>query len=247
MATAKRKTTKRATKAMSRKRRGTGKRELVKNQAGNFFARRTGRRSVQGDGRARSLAVSGSAPEGEDHRKARARRSRRPQTLAAERQGGPMDFIGLARGRTRHRRAREVGDAGRRSRRHLRHDRDRDRRRDGRAAGIRAARSVSMRRDSRRDGWSRFSAPCCCCSCTARCSPDLAARGSKSARTCRGPTDWMPCSVFPGQPTQRIVPPLLPPTLQPRKRPASAGGEVVELPNDSNGRCAGIEPATPGL
>jgi hypothetical protein len=26
---------------MSRKRRGAGKRELVKNQAGNFFARRT--------------------------------------------------------------------------------------------------------------------------------------------------------------------------------------------------------------
>jgi hypothetical protein len=41
IATAKRKTTKRVTKAMSRKRRGTGKRELVKNQAGDFFARRT--------------------------------------------------------------------------------------------------------------------------------------------------------------------------------------------------------------
>ena len=42
MATPKRKGTKRVTKAMSRKRRGTGKRELVKNQAGDFFARRTG-------------------------------------------------------------------------------------------------------------------------------------------------------------------------------------------------------------
>jgi hypothetical protein len=41
MATPKRKTVKRATKAMSRKRRGAGKRELVKNQAGDFFARRT--------------------------------------------------------------------------------------------------------------------------------------------------------------------------------------------------------------
>ena len=57
MATAKRKTTKRATKAMSRKRRGTGKRELVKNQAGDFFARRTGTgRFKEMDERGRSLS-----------------------------------------------------------------------------------------------------------------------------------------------------------------------------------------------
>jgi hypothetical protein len=42
MATPKRKGLKRATETTaSRKRRGTGKRELVKNQAGDFFARRT--------------------------------------------------------------------------------------------------------------------------------------------------------------------------------------------------------------
>ena len=57
MATPKRKTTKRVTKAMSRKRRGTGKRELVKNQAGDFFARRTGTgRFKEMDERGRSLS-----------------------------------------------------------------------------------------------------------------------------------------------------------------------------------------------
>jgi hypothetical protein len=57
MATPKRKTTKRATKAMSRKRRGTGKRELVKNQAGDFFARRTGGGQFKEmDARGRSLS-----------------------------------------------------------------------------------------------------------------------------------------------------------------------------------------------
>jgi hypothetical protein len=56
MATPKRKTTKRVTKAMSRKRRGTGKRELVKNQAGDFFARRTATgRFKEMDQRGRSL------------------------------------------------------------------------------------------------------------------------------------------------------------------------------------------------
>jgi hypothetical protein len=56
MATPKRKTTKRVTKAMSRKRRGNGKRELVKNQAGDFFARRTGSgRFKEMDERGRSL------------------------------------------------------------------------------------------------------------------------------------------------------------------------------------------------
>jgi hypothetical protein len=56
MATPKRKTTKRATTA-SRKRRGTGKRELVKNQAGDFFARRTGGGQFKEmDARGRSLS-----------------------------------------------------------------------------------------------------------------------------------------------------------------------------------------------
>jgi hypothetical protein len=42
---------------MSRKRRGNGKRELVKNQAGDFFARRTGSgRFKEMDERGRSLA-----------------------------------------------------------------------------------------------------------------------------------------------------------------------------------------------
>lgn len=57
MATPKRKTVKRATKAMSRKRRGTGKRELVKTQAGDFFARRTkGGQFREMDERGRSLS-----------------------------------------------------------------------------------------------------------------------------------------------------------------------------------------------
>ena len=42
---------------MSRKRRGTGKRELVKNQAGDFFARRTGGGQFKDmDARGRSLS-----------------------------------------------------------------------------------------------------------------------------------------------------------------------------------------------
>jgi hypothetical protein len=58
MATPKRNTTKRASKAIGRKRRGTGKRELVKNQAGEFFARRTGSgRFKEMDERGRSLAA----------------------------------------------------------------------------------------------------------------------------------------------------------------------------------------------
>jgi hypothetical protein len=57
MATPKRKTTKRVTKAMSRKRRGAGKRELVKNQAGDFFARRAaGGQFKEMDERGRSLS-----------------------------------------------------------------------------------------------------------------------------------------------------------------------------------------------
>ncbi len=56
-ATRKRNTTKRATKATSRKRRGTRKRELVENRAGDFHARRTGTgRFNEMDGRGRSLA-----------------------------------------------------------------------------------------------------------------------------------------------------------------------------------------------
>jgi hypothetical protein len=56
MATPKRKTTKRATKATSRKRR-TGSRELGQYKAGDFFARRTtGGRFREMDERGRSLS-----------------------------------------------------------------------------------------------------------------------------------------------------------------------------------------------
>jgi hypothetical protein len=58
MATPKRKTTKRATKATTQKRRGTGKRELVANRAGDFYARRTGSGQFKEmDQRGRSLSA----------------------------------------------------------------------------------------------------------------------------------------------------------------------------------------------
>jgi hypothetical protein len=63
MATPKRKTTKRATKAKSR---GTGKRELLKNQAGDFFARRTG------TGRFREMVERGRSQSQDRRRKAKA-------------------------------------------------------------------------------------------------------------------------------------------------------------------------------
>jgi hypothetical protein len=58
---------------MSRKRRGTGKRKLVKSQAGDFFARRTGsgRFKEMGDGRARPIPGSRSQEEGAHDRKTR--------------------------------------------------------------------------------------------------------------------------------------------------------------------------------
>jgi hypothetical protein len=58
MATPKRKTTKRATKTTTQKRRGAGKRELVENRAGDFYARRTGSgQFTEMDQRGRSLSA----------------------------------------------------------------------------------------------------------------------------------------------------------------------------------------------
>jgi hypothetical protein len=53
----KRKTTKRVTKTKAKRARGTGKRELVENRAGDFFARRTGTGQFREmDARGRSLS-----------------------------------------------------------------------------------------------------------------------------------------------------------------------------------------------
>jgi len=75
----KRKSTKR--RAQSASKRGSGKREALKGRSAIFYAKRTSRGPLQGDGRAWSGAGCGSTPQGEESHQSRLRRSGRSRRI----------------------------------------------------------------------------------------------------------------------------------------------------------------------